>query len=80
MVRKFVFIPGAEPHIAPLHGVERAMSVRRISGGASVRHDGPGRMAMQWVLLVLALAVSAIAFSAAKAAFDRQPGQAAAER
>jgi hypothetical protein len=50
MVRKFVFVPGPEPYVAPRR-IER-------SAGAS--------KAMQWLLLGLALTVSAVGFSLAK--------------
>jgi hypothetical protein len=81
MVRKFVFIPGAEPRLSPREA-GHVPSLGRLSGAVGVRHEGPPRMAMQWLLLGLALAVSAAAFSAAKAASDRQAGQttAAADR
>jgi hypothetical protein len=64
MVNKFVFVPGPEPRLSPR---------------AAVRASSAGK-AMQWVLLGAALAVSAIAFSAAKTTFDRQAGHAAAQR
>jgi hypothetical protein len=63
MVNKFVFVPGPEPRLSPR---------------ATVRASSAGK-AMQWVLLGAALAISAIAFSAAKT-LDRQSGHAAAQR
>lgn len=74
-----MFVPGAEPRLSP-RGAGHVPSLGRLSGGVGVRHDGPARMAMQWLLLGLALAASAAAFSAAKAWSDGQAGQAAADR
>jgi len=76
-VRKFVFVPGAEPRLS-LRGAGHAPDLGRVAGVVGVRHDGPSKLIMQWLLLGLALAVSAAAFSAAKASGDRQAAQAAA--
>lgn len=65
MVRKFVFVEGAEPRLSPRGGGR--------SSKAKVA-------ALQWLLLGAALAVSALAFSAAKASSERQPSPAAADR
>lgn len=62
MVHKFVFVPGEEPRVTPR---------------AAVRASSSGK-ALQWVLLGAALAISAFAFAAAKASFERQSSHAAA--
>ena len=81
MVRKFVFVPGAEPRLSPRGaGHVPSPSLGRLSGVMGVRHEGPAKMAMQWLVLGLALAASAAAFSAAKAWSDGQAAQAAADR
>lgn len=74
MVRKFVFVEGAEPRVSP-RGGERPPNANRTNTAA-----GPMGAALQWALLGAALAISALAFSAAKASFERQPSQAAADR
>lgn len=73
MVRKFVFVEGAEPRVSPRGG--------RRPPNANRAHPASGATfaALQWLLLGAALAISAIAFTAAKASFERQ-GQAATER
>lgn len=73
MVRKFVFVPGAEPRVSS-RGTERAANLGRVSV-VGVRHEPPVRV-MQWLLVGLALAASAMAFSAAKTVFERQSGPA----
>lgn len=72
MVRKFVFVEGAEPRVSPRGGGHPPNATRAASGAMVA--------ALQWVLLGAALAISAIAFSAAKASFERQSSQAAADR
>lgn len=72
MVRKFVFVPGAEPRVAP----------RQATRATSTSSPTHATKVMQWVLLGLALAVSAVAFSAAKRSGEvgEQPSAAANQR
>lgn len=74
MVRKFVFVEGAEPRVSP-RGGDRLPHATRATASSSTTVA-----ALQWVLLGAALAISAIAFAAAKASAERPPSQAAAER
>lgn len=58
MVRKLVFVPGAGPRVVPRGAASTTLT------------RGPSRSTpvVQWVLLGVALAISAMAFSAAKRA------------
>ena len=71
MVHKFVFVPGAEPHVSP---VERVPTRGGSSGALGIRHPIPSKLAMhmQWLLLGIAIGVSAVAFSVAKAKSEHQ--------
>ena len=69
-----MFVEGAEPRVSPLGG-ERPPNANRTNTAA-----GPMGAVLQWALLGAALAISALAFSAAKASFEHQPSQAAADR
>lgn len=57
MVRKFVYVPGPDPHLAPLHA-ERTSSAARL---------------VQWLLLGVAITISVIGFSMAKASSTEAP-------
>ena len=75
MVRKFVFVPNAEPPLA-----RRRTPVRAAGAGASATASPTAGRIVQWVLLGAALAVSGFAFTAAKASLDRGGGHAAVHR
>jgi hypothetical protein len=78
MVRKFVFVPGAEPHVAP-RGASRATGTSTSTISAHATATATTTKVMQWVLLGVALAISAVAFSAAKRTGDTgEPSPAAA--
>lgn len=69
-----MFVEGAEPRVSPRGGARPPNATR------STAAAGTKVAALQWLLLGAALAISALAFSAAKASSERPPSQAATER